>query len=337
MDLQRLFTGDAEAVASLAAGELSTWQPLLEHLHANHPATAPKGFVDAVLATKLPFASWVKLAHNAASHVLTSAERGSRPFWPWLISGFAGALPEDHPFILEVRGWAVQQGLDTRTGQPQPEEEWLAAAEQLVTDARRVLGESPQLAELLLLVHRRATEANRQARALDAAIEAERLFEVAGVQNRVDVARRQQGASLLRLGRVGEALALLDPVLEETGPYFIGTGMFSSIAGERTQAEEALDELATIATWAHVTTPEWVLALGGIAERPLEPGQAAELWSRFEGALTAMLESSDGPDEDLEVVVRQAGQRELTATVERALRVGAALGIEPAATPAWLR
>jgi hypothetical protein len=63
-------------------------------------------------------------------------------------------------------------------------------------------------------------------------------------------------------------------------------------------------------------------------------GDADAVASLAAGALAAMLESSDGPGEDLEVVVRQAGQRELTATVERALRVGAALGIEPAATPA---
>src|SRR5690606_35674386 len=93
------------------------------------------------------------------------------------------------------------------------------------------------------------------------------------------------------------------------GPLFGGVGAFL-LRGDDDEdpLDAALDEAATIASWASRTTPEWVRALGGIAER------SGLTWTRFEQALEAMLAASTNPLSDLEVVARQAGQRGMVRT-----------------------
>ncbi|MCY1058900.1 hypothetical protein [Nannocystis sp. SCPEA4] len=65
-------------------------------------------------------------------------------------------------------------------------------------------------------------------------------------------------------------------------------------------------------------------ALGGIAERAGEGDDPPALWARFEAALAEMIASSDDPADDLEVVLRQAQQRELSRTAQAAAQALAA-------------
>ena len=55
------------------------------------------------------------------------------------------------------------------------------------------------------------------------------------------------------------------------------------------------------------------------AAAPGEPAQAAELWRRFDRCLELLLGGSDA-EAELETVIRQAEERGLTATAERAKR-----------------
>jgi len=203
----------------------------------------------------------------------------------------------------------------------------LVLAMALAADARRVWGEGVQLAHVLMLVHRRLAEASRDQEALAAATEAESLFTHAGDEASASSSRRSRGASLLVLERLDEAFAVLELAMEKKGPLFGGGGAFAMVRGEGKRAQ-ALQEAASICGWAALTTPEWVRALGGIAQGFDDP----KLWERFDRALRTMLEGSERPGEDLGVVLRQASQRRFRKTVTRAQKIAKELGVEPVET-----
>ncbi|MFY0540686.1 hypothetical protein [Nannocystis pusilla] len=75
-----------------------------------------------------------------------------------------------------------------------------------------------------------------------------------------------------------------------------------------------------VAGWAVATRPEWVRALGGLAERADEEDEPAALWARFEAALAEMIATSSDPAEDVEVVPAQARERKLWRTAEAAAK-----------------
>jgi hypothetical protein len=62
-----------------------------------------------------------------------------------------------------------------------------------------------------------------------------------------------------------------------------------------------------------------------MAERTGRP----DLWQRFEAALAAMVDRSKNPASDLEVVIRQAGQRDLARTVQAARALAETRGLDP--------
>lgn len=80
-----------------------------------------------------------------------------------------------------------------------------------------------------------------------------------------------------------------------------------------------------MAIWAQSSTPEWVRAVGGMAERT----GRSDLWERFEAHLTRMVDGSPSPASDLEVVIRQAGERDLRRTVQAARELADARGLDP--------
>jgi hypothetical protein len=83
-----------------------------------------------------------------------------------------------------------------------------------------------------------------------------------------------------------------------------------------------------VIAWALPATPEYVRALGGIAERSSDAEVVRLSWVRFDAALDALL-SCERASRDLEVVIRQAEQRKLAATARRARTAGEKRGVAP--------
>jgi hypothetical protein len=321
--LERLLAGADAEMARLAEGDVPTWQALFEHLLQKGQggsaldAGASGPFVEAALEQVQGFEPWYRIAHTAASRCesdwFSTVMTALRPWHRWFFNGIARVRPADSDEMLTARLFALQNSIP---------EDALSQVRSLANDARRVWGNTGKLGQVLLLVHRRSSESGAHGDALLAAEEAERLFKAAGDDANVRFAGRLRAASLFCLRRFDDAFAVAEPLLGRPGPRFGGGGVFSLSVGsdERTKAAA---EVAQVVGWATDSTPEWVRALGGLAERFAEPG----LWRRFEAALTGMLQRSDDPEEDLEVVLRQADERGLHETVRVAVKIADGLGI----------
>ncbi|MCY0987749.1 hypothetical protein OV203_11475 [Nannocystis sp. ILAH1] len=242
-----------------------------------------------------------------------AGERPREPLGPELLR-WSTEAPADEPGGLRSRYEAALN--DTSDGA-------LAVALALVGDVGIAEPASALHVDALLLLVRRALEDAEIDQALVAARAAEALAEALGDRSRGLSATRHRGAALLRAGRVQEALAALEPALSVRGPLFGGRGSFREAWPEKGRAA-ALAEAAMVAGWAAATTPEWVRALGGLAERATEDDAPAVLWARFEAALAGMIEASPEPADDLEVVLEQARERGLSRTAAAAAQALAA-------------
>ncbi|WP_053238633.1 hypothetical protein [Sandaracinus amylolyticus] len=306
-DLEALLAGDRAAVAALHEGDATAWKALLAHVRAGDAAPAP--LVDAMLALDPELASWRRRTARgidvAIDTISAAAGREARArVQAWIAEGVRRARPADDPAVLDLR----LQEAKARTGP-----DALPALRALVADLR---GASATMRfEALMLVAQRAHEARAIDEGLTAVREAAAL--AGGEPRRAARALRREGALLLVARRVDDAIALLRPAMATPGPLFGGDGKIVLGAPADDAFDEALDEAATIATWATWRTPEWVCALGGIAETSREREDARQ--ALFVEALDAMTGASQTPVADLEVVVRQASQRGLTRTADTAV------------------
>jgi len=193
-------------VVRLGDGEVPLWQALFEHLVVNRPEAASAPFMEAALRREETFAMWQRTADRAASacesYYFATVSSALRPWRPWFFEGLARVRPADHPLVLDARFEVLRATVPDDGG---------ASARSLAADVRRACGEGPKLGHVLLLVHRRVGEAGDHEGALAAATEAERLFAQAGEAADAAWARRLCGCTLLRLARIDEAFALLDP------------------------------------------------------------------------------------------------------------------------------
>jgi hypothetical protein len=310
-----ILAGDPDAIDRLVQGDMSAWQALAEHLLL-HPGQVASPAVVRLLLERAPRVADLLDSAEAAlwdarSDVFTTITAALRAIRPWLADGVAAALAPDHPSAIDMR---YERELSAAEG--------AGAARALVADVRRVAPARPSLGEALLLLARRAHEDGLFDEALVATIEAEALLSAAGDETSVRKTQRLRGSVLLSLQRFDDAFAVLDPIMIESDRGFGGA---SRSGGMSDPVAYAISEAATVATWADATTPEWVRALGGMAERTARP----DLWQRFEAALVAMVDRSKNPASDLEVVIRQAGQRGLRRTVEAAREIAAARDLDP--------
>ena len=312
-NLDAILSGAPEAMDALVGGDTDHWQTLAEQL-LEHPDTAAASAVVEGLLEREPDVA--RLLHSAQSalasarsDLFTTTISALRAVRPWLADGIADALPPTHPASLEVR---YQSELSSADGGS-------AAAYTLVADIRRVPAQ-PRLADALILLARRAHEEGDWDQTIAAAAEADELS--SADPRRASMARRLRGAALLSLERFDDAFAILATAMTSTRPPLAGASRLRATPGPR---ESAIDEAATVSLWASPTTPEWIRALGGMAEHCADE----HLWKRFSAALVAMVDHSDNPASDLEVVIRQAGQRDLTRTVQAARALADARGLDP--------
>jgi hypothetical protein len=292
--LERILTGDPDAVERLYVGVPEPWNALGEHLVETQSAAAPVRLVESMFVIEPDMLAWLDAATTAWRSEQSLFDPRPSPmarFRQWLLGGIHARWGASHPAAM----WLRLEDLSATA-----DEDALERARALVEDVEHAAVPAQLRSEALLLLARRAYER----REIDEGIAAVRHAAALDpeVANR---AARLEGALLLSARRVDEALERLAPVMTTRGPLFRGTPRHGGMSDP---LDHALDEAATIAGWATTTTPEWVRALGGIAERGGLP------WERFTAALAAMLAASKDPISDLEVVSRQARQRGMKRT-----------------------
>lgn len=266
-----ILRADPDVLARLAASDRATWQRLEAHIR--DCGDCPPQLVQAMLAIDDP-AGW--------AHRLFRAYLGLNPdeglgadyaFRPWLSAGIAQTLAPTDIVALQVRYAAlladVERGADERTAA-------------LVGDLERASDSASHRALLgraLLLWSRRLGEADDHVRAIAAARRAEEVFTQLGDATWSAQAVRMRGAALLRLHEIDEALAVLDSVADAPSSGFASEGSHRSIGAlqnpdgtyraEKVLApiDAALDHAAAIAVWATKDQPEWLDALGRIADQ----------------------------------------------------------------------
>ena len=311
---------EAEVWSAASAEERAVWQPALTTLRLKAPLCAGPAFMEVALRRNPSFEAWHRLAMEAASQcdsrVFATATSAIRAWSPWFFRGLAQVREATSPEMLGAR-FSVRL-------RASGDEDELSLVRDLVADARRSWSGDPRFPAILQLLHRRAGEAGAYEEALQAIREAETLYAAASDTDAAAFARRLQGTTLLQLRRFDEAWSLLDVAMQDRGPLFGGGGSFRSGGSNESPLERALQEAAAVATWATLADAEWVRAVGAIAEtlsaaEPGEPAQAAELWRRFDRCLNLLLGGNDAETE-LETVIRQAEERGMTATVDRAER-----------------
>lgn len=315
-DPTRILAGDPAAIDALAHGDEVTWQALAEHA-VLHPGTvASPTFVSRLLERAPDLTTLLERAHavlaSTRSSIYSTSLTAARALLAWLGGGIAVTLEPIHPAALAVR-YAREMNAP----------EGVDVARALVADVRRFAPPRPRLSDALVLLARRALEEDGAfEEALAAATEAEAIHGASGERPGVQACRRLRGAALLLGWRFDEAFAVLDSEMALRGPRFEGA---SRIGARRDPVLEAIDDAAAVALWAQSSTPEWVRALGGIAERT----GRSDLWERFVAQLTRMVDGSKSPASDLEVVIRQAGERDLGRTVQAARDLAAARDLDP--------
>ncbi len=260
---------------------------------------------------------WLDIASEALFHIqsdaFTTAATPLRVLRGWFGDGIVAAYGPTSPAALEVR---YERELREGGG--------VEVARSLVDDVRGSGAHgSALLGDALVLLARRLDEEGQHAAALES-------LDEALAAKTLDVATRKmiirlRAASMLRLRRLDDAFAILDVEMETKGVMLGGCRRFGSAPEDPWDA--ALAEAAAIAVWASSMTPEWVRALGGIAQRA-KGAVARTLWTRFERGLVAMVDGSANPGSDLEVVVRQAKQRGLRKTARAAEDLARERGIE---------
>ncbi|UJR81885.1 hypothetical protein [Sandaracinus amylolyticus] len=313
MIIAKILAGDPGSVSELERADPDAWRALIEHLIEHRPAAAPRELVDALLEVDPDFEAWMRRVSDATEEVrstwFASTTTALRAVRPWLAAGVLATRGPSHPASLKVRYESCLRSAD---------DDALASVVALVADLRAIDAEPALLIDALDLVVRRALEDGLPDDALAAATEAESIARRVSDEQRAAIAGRSRGRALLAAGKVEEGLDVLQTFLRTRGPRFGGGGTFRGSPIPDDPREEAIAEAVTIASWAMATTPEWVGALGGIAERSSDAQGAASLWSRFDAALGAMVAAAEDPFSELEVVVRQATERTTMRTATAA-------------------
>lgn len=301
VSIDAILTAQPDAVRALVEGDLGAWKALLEHLVEHGPKSAPDALVVALMEHTPDFDAWQERAKGAAvqieSDYFATSLSAVRPFRAWLVEGVSKALPATHPAVIGARYEAARASAGNADD--------VARVGSLLAD----LGgpSHPRWVDVLVLLARRLDEAGDTDGALATIRRAEEACRARDDAGGAAQTRRFEGGLLLVAGRFDEAFAILDPVMNARGRLFGGVRGASVMRDGAGAAGEA----ATIASWASATTPEWVRALGGVAEEHGERHPA--LHERFATALSALATVSD-----LEVVVRQASQRDHRRTARRA-------------------
>lgn len=307
----RILAGDASTIDTLAEADAATWQALLEHVVAT-AGPAPVAAIDQMLAREPRPARWLATASQVLFRIestrFATSAGALRPFLAWFGDGILAKHGATVPVAIEVR---IQRELGLATG--------VEVARSIVDDARAGQVDDRLLVDALIVLARRLDEATQHDAALDALTEAEMIAHDSNNPCSAFPIRRLRAASLLKLRRLDEAFEVLDVEMAVKECDHLG-GSHVFVRRPANPWDAMLAEAASLALWMSDRRPEWVRALGGIAERADKRHRPA-LWERFEGALENMVAASEDPGADLATVIREATKRRLrkTAGAARAL------------------
>ena len=187
----------------------------------------------------------------------------------WLSVAAERVLPPAHPDVLRARFWALKKPVDCFD--PRRVELLDALARDL-----EACEETSLLADVLLLFAKDVEGAD----AIAAAKRAEKLFRSAGDEQGVRAAVCLHGERPFGIGQLDGARALLrtrngDPILDQPVGY--------ELVPESDAQRSALSAAASAAASTPArTSPEWVRALGGLAEAFSDPSLAAQAREQLE-------------------------------------------------------
>ncbi|HEY1957925.1 MAG TPA: hypothetical protein VGH28_20030 [Polyangiaceae bacterium] len=308
MDAADLLSGSEDGVRALAAATVDAWKALLEHVVSQASREAPAELVLRLVAIDDTYDRWVSRAASAAAKIespyFSTIKGALRPFGRWLRAGVELHAPASRMAIeAHLAALAADDGADVC-------DRLVAFAETLSTSAPVDL-----VARAWKLVASRSLVSDPGV-AADAARRAEALYREGNYVQDARVARRMVAGALLVAARYEDAFAILDDAMREP---MHALARIEAAAQLDDSAEPKVFEridLASVALWGHASSPEWVRALGALAEAEESP----LLWARFERALEGALASAVDLEElaDEADIARTNGHAKTAAAISRA-------------------
>lgn len=350
LDPRAALSGETHAIGALVGGDPDAWGPLLDHV-LDDPAPAP-AFAAALWGAWPELDAWSRAITQGLgrSEKVSTVAKGRRVLVPWLLASVREAFEPSHDAALDARLLDLRSGgrddggfaearalvaeLELRGGAPRAPAAPAASTPEgaLLTSLfgappaapRSRLAEATQLAAKAAFVVRDHDAAERYAK------RAVQLHEASGDDASANAARRLLVGALLHQRRWDEAFALADEAMRGRGPMFGGGGVTTLVTSSDPQVA-ALDELQTIATWASLSVPEWVRAIGALTEVFADDPARERFERRYARGLDRLLEAKR-PLDELEVVIRQLRERGHL----RAARVAARRGARAHPDHAWI-
>lgn len=257
--LADILRGEARAVARLAESHRKTWQTLVPHMDGACPPELVRPLA-AIDDTE----GWLRRVFGAFQGL--NPDDGAQAwygFQKWFPAGILQHLPSTHPAVLTLAYKGALDDVDVGAT--------LGAASLVNTieeagdsEAHRSL-----LGRALLLLARRSDEDGDLNGALDAAQRAEDIFaKLTGSTWSAwhALAIRVRVGALLRLRKIDDALALLDPVLAQVPPYSMREGKSRPPPTSADRIEGVLINAANVALTTTGKDVAWITALGAIGE-----------------------------------------------------------------------
>jgi len=260
--LQEILRAEPRALALLAASDRPTWQCLVSHLrNLGEQRTCEAGLLNALLAIA-DLEGWQRFAFSAYNGLNPDdGMEAHHYFTEWFNAGIVLHLRSSDATALERR---FKIALDD--DKPSSARRTRALVEEIEKagdskEHRSLLGRA-----LLLLSVRLGEEADDDA-SFSAALRAEEVFTAIGdAKWRVGAIRMRAGA-LLRLRRIDEAFALLDPIFEPSAPWTWIAFLRHRPCPSSDPAALLLFEAAKTLAWAQSETPELTRVFLSIGKR----------------------------------------------------------------------
>ena len=279
---------DDSTTQKLVERDVTTWQALI-HEVVRDDAFEPNGaLAQRLLEQRDEISEWVAFAHETIEEDdrLFTKSTPRRRFEARFIRSSLEVLPagDEELFDLRFRLLTIDPTFDGGLAQAIALLEDLAASPQPV---------DPEfIAEVCLLAVKGAFTHHDWAKAASYAQMASRGFRASQNEDRYRFSQRRLGAAKIGVGELQAGFEIFDEALTAPGPLFGGGGV-TIFSPAETERDEAVHEMEATSAWATLWTPEYVRAIGGLAERWDDGAQRAWLWDRFASALGAMFDASE--------------------------------------------
>lgn len=324
--IAELRSGAPEAVSRLARSGSSEWIHLAEHV-LDDPTLSPE-FAVALWRVLPNVMRWEQALSFALgnSKKVSSIKTGMQVVFPWIRDSVYAAFPPSHDAVFDMRAVDIRHVARDDGGYRE--------ACELHDDLVRGGAGAERLTGAKVLAMKGAFTVGDYAEARRFAESALEHFVAESDEPNKNSIERALAGALMHLREWDRALRLLDDALRVRHPIFgsrwdVGVTVVRRIADPE---EAVINEAANVARWASADTPEWVRALGALAEAFADEEIRGELSRRFEAGLERIA-GSDKPLDGFEVVIRQLRERSSLHSA----RVAAERGVAAAPDDSWIR